>query len=136
MEPRHTILEYILPTRKRPTHHIPDLIKAIGCTLGPNGKLIKDPTYQGRRQLQLLECKYSTDGNIQEIINHIHTIYEPLKQALQHHGTLKADTNIIPIVISKTRTFHAKTVAEIAQLVSFKEEPPDTLTYKQLVSDP
>ena len=36
----------------------------------------------------------------------------------------------IPIVISRTGTF--KTLAEIAQLSSFKEEPQDTLTYKQL----
>jgi len=102
MEPRHTIPEYILPAHKRPTHYRPDLIRAVGYTFGPNGKLIKDPTYQGGRQLQLIECKYSMDGNMQEIINLIHNIYEPLKQALQHHGTLKADITIIPIVISRT----------------------------------
>jgi hypothetical protein len=55
-----------------------------------------------------------------------------LKQALQTHGTLQADIKIIPIVISRTGTFNSKTLAEIAQLVSFDEEPPDTLTYKQL----
>jgi len=131
MEPRHTIPKYILPSHKRPTHHRPDLIRAVGYTARPNGKLIKYPTCKGRRQLQLIECKYSTDRNMQEIINHIHTIYEPLKQALQHHGTLKAYINIIPIVISIIGIFHVKTLAEIAQLVSFKEKPPDTLTYKQ-----
>ncbi len=45
---------------------------------------------------------------------------------------MKADVKIIPIVISRTGTFHVKTLAEIAQLVSFKENPPDELTYKQL----
>jgi len=39
---------------------------------------------------------------------------------------------MIPIVISRTNNFHVKTLAEIAQLVSFKEEPPDELTFKQL----
>jgi len=78
-EPTHNIPEYILPAQHRRTHHRPDLIMAVGYTFGPNGKLIKDPTYKGRRQLELIECKYSTDGNIQEIINHIYTIYEPLK---------------------------------------------------------
>jgi hypothetical protein len=36
------------------------------------------------------------------------------------------------IVISKTGTFNVKTLAEIAQLVSYKSEPPDVMTYKQL----
>ncbi len=94
--------------------------------------LVRDPTYRGRRQIQIIECKYSTDGNIQTIIDHIYDIYEPLRLALQAHGTLKADVKIIPIVISRTGTFHVKTLAEIAQLVSFKEKPPDELTYKQL----
>jgi hypothetical protein len=133
MKPKHTIPEYILPAQHRPTtHHRPDIIMVVGYTYGPDGKIIKDPTYKGRRQLQIIECKYSTDGNIQEIINHILTIYEPLKQALQHHGTLKAVIVIILIVISRTRTFHVKTLAEIAQLVYYTEEPPNTLTYKQL----
>jgi hypothetical protein len=98
----HTIPEYILPAQHRPTHHRPDHIRAVGYTFGPNGKLIKDPTYKGRRQLQLIECKYSTDGKIQETINNVYTIYEPLKQAIQLYGTLQADIKIIPIVISRT----------------------------------
>jgi hypothetical protein len=47
-------------------------------------------------------------------MEHIDTIYEPLKQALQTYGTLKADVKIIPIVISRTCTFNVKTLAEIA----------------------
>jgi hypothetical protein len=66
------------------------------------------------------------------VIDHIYNIYEPLKQTLQIHGTLKAEIVIIPIIISITGTFNVHTLAEIAQLVSFREEPPDTLTYKQL----
>ena len=62
----------------------------------------------------------------------MYNICEPRKQALQTHGTIKAEINIIPIVISRTVTFNVKTLAEIAQLISLKEEPPDTLTYKQL----
>jgi hypothetical protein len=73
----------------------------------------------GRRLIQIIECKYSTDGNIQAVINHIYNIYEPLKQALQTHDTLKAEIQIIPIVISRTGTFNTRTLAEIAQLVSF-----------------
>jgi hypothetical protein len=57
---------------------------------------------------------------MQEVVDHIYTIYEPLKQALQTHGTINADVITIPIVISRTRTFNVKTQAEIAQLVSFK----------------
>jgi hypothetical protein len=39
---------------------------------------------------------------------------------------------IIPIVISITGNFHTRTLAEIAQLVSFKENPPDNIAYKSL----
>ena len=39
---------------------------------------------------------------------------------------------MIPIVISRTGNFHTRTLAEIAQLVSLKENPQDTLTYKSL----
>ena len=59
------------------------------------------------------------DGNIETIIEPIYNIYEPLKQALQNYGTLKADIKIIPIVISRTDTFHVRTLAEISQLVTF-----------------
>ena len=70
---------------------------------------------------------------MQTIIDHIYDIYEPLRLALQTHGTLKADIKIIPIVIRRTGTFHVKKLAEIAQIVSLKEEPPDELTFKQLL---
>ncbi len=71
---------------------------------------------------------------MQTIIDHICDIYDPLRLALQNYGTLKADVKIIPIVISQTGTFHVKTLAEIAQLVSFREEPPDELTFKNYPS--
>jgi hypothetical protein len=48
------------------------------------------------------------------------------------HGTLTTEIKIIPIVIIRIGTFNVKTLAKIAQLVSFKEKPPDALTYKQL----
>ncbi len=121
-----------LHPQHRPKHHKPDLIRAVGFTLNKQGKLVKDLIYRGRRQIQIIECKYSTDCNIQTIIEHIYEIYEPLRQALQTHGALKADIKIIPIVISQTGTFHVPTLAGIRQLVSFAEEPPDELTFKQL----
>jgi hypothetical protein len=127
-----TIPEYILPPQHKPTHNKPDLITAIGYTTNSNGQLIPDPTYRGRRQIQIIERKYSIDEKTQEVIDHIYNIYEPLKQALQIHGTLKANIIIIPIVISKTGTFNVRTLAVIAQLVSFREEPPNTITCKQL----
>jgi hypothetical protein len=127
-----SIRDYILPPQQRPTHHRPNLTRAIGYTINSNGELIPDPIYRGRRQIQIIECKYSTDGNMQAVIDHIYNIYEPLKHALQIHGTLQAEIIIIPIVISRTGTFNVRTPAGIAQLVSFREEPPDTLTYKQL----
>jgi hypothetical protein len=42
------------------------------------------------------------------------------------------EVKIIPNVISRTCTFHVRTLAEIAQIISFKEEPPYELTFKQL----
>ncbi len=131
-ETHHTIPDYILPAQHRPKHHRPDLVRAVGYILGPNHKLTRDYSYRGRIVLQLIECKNSIDANITNIIQHIHNIYEPLKQALLTHGTLKLDVKIIPIVISRTGTFNVKTLAEIVQLVSFHEEPPDAMTFKQL----
>ena len=108
------------------------MIRAVGYTINSDGQLIPDSTYRERIQLQLRECKYSIDGNTQDVIDHIYNIYEPFKQALQIHGTLKAEIKIIPIVISRTGIFNVKALAEIAQLISFKEDPPDTLAYKEL----
>ncbi len=54
------------------------------------------------------------------------------KIALHTHGTLKSEVKIIPIVVNITCTLNVKTLAEIAQLVSYKEEPPDVFTFKQL----
>ena len=59
------IPDYILPPQHIPTHHRPDMIMAIGYTINSHGQLIPDPTYRGRRQIQIIECKYSTDGNTQ-----------------------------------------------------------------------
>ena len=123
---------YILHPQHKPRHHKPDLIRAVGFTLNTQGKLVKDLTYRGRRQIQIIECKYSTKGSIQTIIDHIYDIYEPLRLALQTYGTLKEEFKTFHVVISRTGTFHVKTLAEIAQIVSFQEEPPDELNFKQL----
>ena len=66
-----TIPDYILPPQHRLTHNRPDLIRAIGYIISSNGQLIPDPTYRGRRQIQIIEYKYSTNGNTQAVINHI-----------------------------------------------------------------
>jgi hypothetical protein len=126
--------EYILPHEHRPQHYKPDLIRAIGYKYDAQGILEEDTSYTGRRSIQLIECKYATDTNMQIVIDQIYDLYDPLKQAIMTHatGAWKVDVHIIPIVISRTGSFHVKTLAEIAQLVSFKEEPPDTLTYRQL----
>ena len=54
--PNHvqTIPEYILASHHIPTHHRPELIRAIAYTINPNGQLIPDPTYRGKRQLKLI----------------------------------------------------------------------------------
>jgi hypothetical protein len=123
----------LLPKHKRPKHYKPDIIRAIGYQWNAKGQLVEDPTYKGRRCLQLIECKYSTDSNLLDTITNIHNIYEPLKQAIMRHNRKKKlQVQIIPIVISRTGNFHTKTLAEIAQLVSFQENPPDNLTYKSL----
>jgi len=104
----------------------------LGTPLKNKANSLKTSHIVAKDRYKLSNKKNSTDGNIQSIIDHIYDIYGPLRLALQTHGTLKADVEIIPIVISRTSTFHVKTLAEIAQLVSFKEEPPDELTFKQL----
>lgn len=70
--------------------------------------------------------------DMHEVIDRIYTIYNPLKQAIQDHGHWHDPVVIIPIVISRTGSFHVKTLAEIAQLISPDEEPPDGLTYRDL----
>ena len=69
----------IIPKHKRPKHHKPDIIRATWYSINRRSTLVADPTYKGRRDLQLIEFKYSTYINISDIIEHIHTIYTPLK---------------------------------------------------------
>ena len=42
------ILTNIIPKPKRPKHHKPDIIRAIGYKLNTKGQLVEDPTYKGR----------------------------------------------------------------------------------------
>jgi hypothetical protein len=51
---------------------------------------------------------------------------------MRHNKKKILMVHIIPTVISITGNFHTSTLAEIAQLVSFKENPPDNITYKSL----
>jgi hypothetical protein len=129
----HTIIpNTIIPKHKSSKHHKLDIIIAVGYIINSRGALVADTTYKRRRCLQLIECKYSTDNHISDIIDHIHTIYAPLKEAIQLHNNGRLQVEVIPIVISRTGNFHTRTLAEIFQLVSFKETPPDTLPYKSL----
>jgi hypothetical protein len=66
----------ILPNHKRSKHHKLDIIRTIEYIINSKGALVADPTYKGRKCLQLIECKYSTENNILETIEHIHIIYE------------------------------------------------------------
>jgi hypothetical protein len=76
----------ILPKHKRPKHHKSDIIRAIGYKWNTKDQLVEDPTHKGRRCLQLIECKYSTDTNTLDTVTNIHNIYEPLKQAVMRHN--------------------------------------------------
>jgi len=67
----HTIPDYMMHLNHKSQHHRPDLVRAVNYTLDSEGKLKRDPTYRGRRKMQIIECKYSTDGNIPTIIHHI-----------------------------------------------------------------
>ena len=73
--------------------------------------------------------------DMHEITARIPDLYSPLKRAIRIHGEWTDDIDIIPIVISRTGSFNVKTLAEIAQLVSFEEEPPDARTYNELPPD-
>ena len=132
-----TILpEYLLPSYKRPQHHKPDIIRAVGYTIDERtGLLIMDLTYTGHRTLQIIECKYSTDTNMDTIYDDIKNIYTPLRHSILDHGWWDDTIEIIPIVISRTGSFHVKTLGEIAQLVSWQEEPPPVRTYTSLDRD-
>ena len=113
----------LLSKRKRSHHHKPGITRVIGYKWNTIGKLVEDTAYKGRRCLQLIECKYSTDSNTLDTITNIHNIYEPLKRAtMRHNRKTILQVQIIPIVIRKTGNFHTRTLAEIAQLVSFQED--------------
>jgi len=97
----------LLPKHKRPQHIKPDIIRAIGYKWNTKGQLVEDTPYKGRRCLQLIECKYSTDNNTLDTIANIHNIYEPLKHAIMRHNRkTRLQVQIIPIVISRTGNFH------------------------------
>jgi hypothetical protein len=122
----------ILTKNKRPQHHKPEIIRAIGYRQNSSGHLVEDHTYKGRRCLQLITCKYSTDNNILDTITNIHSIYEPLKQALMKHSKKRLQVQIVSIVISRTCNFYTNTLATIAQVILFIEHPPDVPIYKKL----
>jgi hypothetical protein len=122
----------ILPKHKRPKHYKPGIIRAIGYKTNSQDDLVENTTYKGRRCVQLIECKYSTYINISDIIDNIYAIYAPLKQAILQYNNGLLQVEVITIVIHRTCNFHTRTMVEIAQLVSFKENPPNTLTYKSL----
>jgi hypothetical protein len=95
---KHPIIpNTILRKHKRPKHHKPDIIRAIVYIMNSRGALVEDTTYKGRRCLQLIDYKYSTDNNMLDIIDRIHKIYAPLKQAIQLHNNGRMQVEVIPI---------------------------------------
>ena len=134
----YPLLHAFLLARLRPQHYKPDIIRAVGYLVDPvTKKLVPDPSYTGRRALQIIECKYSTDLNMDEIMNLILELYTPLKKQdprtrgrgvdLRHryHSHSNQQNRLVP-------HFHRKALAHLSHLISFKEEPPDELTYKAL----
>jgi hypothetical protein len=91
MKTRHptTIPTDLIPKHKRPLHHKLGIIIAIGYIRNTRGQLLEDTNYNGRRCIQLIESKYSTDNNTLDTITNIHNIYEPLKQAIMRHNRKK-----------------------------------------------
>jgi ribonuclease HI len=71
LDPPQSIPDYILHPQHKPKQHKPDLIRAVGYTFNTQGKLVKDLTYRGQRQIQIIKSKYSTNGNIKIVIDHI-----------------------------------------------------------------
>ena len=130
--PQTTVPDHILPKSCRPRHYKPDMVRAVGFYRNTDGTLAPDPTYLGLKRLQLIECKYSTDFDTHDIIDSIQEKYRPLQDAIRAHGSWQHPVEIIPIVISRTGSFNVRTLAEIAQLISPQEEPPDSLTYSAL----
>ena len=134
--PPAKIPDFILPKHKLPTSYKPDMIRLKGCQWPPNmpdsHAISKRPGYTGPKVMQLIECKYATDTDMHDTIAEITEKYAPLCQAIRDHGTWDGEIEVIPIVISRTGSFHVRTLAEIAQIISPMEEPPDFLTYKQL----
>ena len=53
----YSLPDYILPIEARPTHYNPDLIRAIGYCINPQGRLEEDNTYTCRRRIQIIEYK-------------------------------------------------------------------------------
>jgi hypothetical protein len=72
----------LLPKHKRSQHQKPVIIEVIRYKRNFQGQLVEDITYKGRKCLQLIEYKYAAGNNTLNTINHIHNIYEPLKQAI------------------------------------------------------
>ena len=134
--PPAKIPEFLLPKNKLPTGHKPDMIRLKGCKWPPESP--ERPTapkrtgFTGPKVMQLIECKYAKDTDMHVTIAEIKDKYAPLVQAIKDHGAWDGEIEIIPIVISRTGSFHVQTLAEIAQLISPMEEPPGGLTYGQL----
>jgi len=87
----------LLPKHKRPKHHKPGIIRAIGYIRNRHGQLVEDTNSRGRRCIQLIEFKYSADNNTLDTITNIHNIYEPLKQAIQRHDRKKTPSPDHPL---------------------------------------
>ncbi len=56
LEHPQSIPDCILHPQHKPKHHNLYLIQAVWYTFNTQGKLVKDLTYRGQRQIQIIEC--------------------------------------------------------------------------------
>ena len=112
--------------------NVADIQQLIAFATQNNTTLIPDDNFirqGGKPTLQIIEGKYCTDHNAETIIDRIHSIYTPLKQAIQEHGAWPYEVTIHPVVISRTGTFHERTIETIHGLFTLKDKPPDDGKY-------
>ena len=78
----------ILPRHKLPTHHKPDNIRYVGFDLSESGKHVHpaEDCREEDRQMEIIECKVSTDYNMKEVEANAHATYIPLANAIKAHG--------------------------------------------------
>ena len=96
------------------------------------GQYEVDPSYTGQPVLQIIECKYSTDHNVVQVMDLIKQKYQDLATKIAAHGAWPGSIEIVPIVITRTGHYHEESIRQIVHLFALKNEPPDRLGYKDV----